>query len=121
MRAELLYLQDIIDAADSIDSFLEGISKDDFFKSNLIQSAVLQKLMVVGEASGRISAERKLKYLNIPWKQIVDFRNIAIHAYFTLDLETVWTTAIFNIPVLKKQISEILQNDFPDFEGKSKS
>lgn len=120
MQVDLLYLQDIIESANAIYSFLEGVSKEQFSGSDLLQSAVLQKLMIVGESSVRISADLKAKYTEIPWKQIIGFRNIAVHAYFTLDLETVWTTATINIPTLKQQINHILQTDFPDFELRNK-
>lgn len=121
MRRELLYLQDIIEAADAIRRFLREVSEADFLQSDLIQSAVLQKLMIIGEASARVSDDTKIRHSEIPWKQITGFRNIAVHAYFTIKLETVWETATTDVPVLREQILKILQNDFPDFELRNKN
>ena len=44
MRREELYLSDIIEAADAIREFLDTVDRTAFLGSNLIQSAVLQKL-----------------------------------------------------------------------------
>jgi uncharacterized protein with HEPN domain len=48
MRREKLYLSNILEAADAIDKFLAGLDKDAFINSDLIRSAVLQKLTIIG-------------------------------------------------------------------------
>ncbi len=52
MRPEKLYLTDIIEAADAIERFVAGIDLAKFLGDELRQSAVLQKLIVIGEAVG---------------------------------------------------------------------
>ena len=116
MRREELYLQDIIEAAAAIERFLENISKDAFLINDLVQSAILQKLMIIGEAASHISNELKNRHPQTPWKQIVGFRNIAVHAYFSVKWEIVWTAATINAPALRKEIAVILENEFPDLE-----
>ncbi len=44
MRREHLYLNDILEATDAIASFLAGVTEQNFPDSDLIRSAVLQKL-----------------------------------------------------------------------------
>jgi uncharacterized protein with HEPN domain len=56
MQREDLYLQDIIEAISAIENFLQNIEKDEFLSSDLLQSAVIHKLMIVGEASARLSS-----------------------------------------------------------------
>ncbi len=46
MRSEQLYLTDIVEAADAIARFLDGVDRDTFMGNDLIQSAVLQKLLI---------------------------------------------------------------------------
>jgi uncharacterized protein with HEPN domain len=48
MRDEQLYLLDIVEAADAIERFLEGVTESDFDASELIQSAVVYKLTIIG-------------------------------------------------------------------------
>lgn len=50
MRPEQLYLTDIVQAADAVGRFASGITYDDFVRDELRQSAILQKLTVIGEA-----------------------------------------------------------------------
>lgn len=61
MRPDRLYLLDIEEAALAIGRFLEGIDEGAFLSDELIQSAVLQKLTVIGEAAARVSTEVKLQ------------------------------------------------------------
>ncbi|MGI9034611.1 MAG: HepT-like ribonuclease domain-containing protein [Pyrinomonadaceae bacterium] len=120
MRREELYLRDIIEATSAIERFLENISKSDFLESELLQSAVLQKLLIIGEASSKISGELKSRYSKTPWKQITGFRNIAIHAYFSINWEIVWFAATKNAPALREQILKILETDFSGFEPENR-
>lgn len=113
MRREDLYLCDILEAADAIAKFIADISAENFGKNDLIRSAVLQKLLIIGESAARLSEDFKAKRPEFPWREIVGFRNIAIHAYFAVDWKIVWKAAIINAPQLRRQIAEILSKEYP--------
>lgn len=85
-----------------------------------MQSAVLYQLSIIGEASSKISAEIRNRYPQVEWKEIIGFRNFAIHTYFAVNQPIVWTTATEDTIVLKAQISQILQNEYLDFEFEGK-
>ena len=114
MRTEKLYLSDISEAADAIQRFLADTDYDRFMPNDLVRSAVLHKLTIIGEAAAHISKELRARYPDIPWSDIVGLRNIAVHAYFGVDWFTVWVTATNEVPILQQQIAEILRNEFPD-------
>ncbi len=114
MRTEALYLDDIVNAADSIARFLNGLEKENFLGDELRQSAVLQKLIVIGEAASRLSADFRTRHAGIEWPDIVGLRNIAVHQYFGVSWETVWNTATLDVPILHEQIAAILATEFPD-------
>ena len=76
------------------------------------QSAVLQKLIVIGEAVGQISAELRQRYPQVEWRKIVGFRNIAVHTYFSVSFPTVWVTATRDVPLLRNQIVQVLEQEF---------
>jgi uncharacterized protein with HEPN domain len=114
MQHEELYLRDIIEAVDAIENFLHQISKDKFIESELLQSAVLHKLAVIGEAAARISDDLKKQNSEIEWKAIIGFRNIVVHEYFSINWEIVWTTATIDIPVLRTQVCQIMEQNFSD-------
>ncbi len=113
MRPEKLYLIDMIEAARSISRFCEAVSEDEFLQDELRQSAVLQKLIVIGEAASRLSGNFKEKHKDIEWEDITGFRNIAVHAYFSVVWQIVWNTAIQDVPELAKKVLIILANEYP--------
>jgi len=114
MRPEKLYLTDIVDAANSIEKFLMGQDFNEFEQNDMMRSAVLQKLTVIGEAAARLPKEFTNSYREIPWIDIVGFRNIAVHEYFAVRWDIVWVAATEEVPLLRGQVEKILQEDFQD-------
>ncbi|MCL5102734.1 MAG: DUF86 domain-containing protein [Armatimonadetes bacterium] len=114
MRDEGLYLEDIVEAADSIRDFLSGCDRDQFDWSEMMRSAVLHKLLIIGEAAAHVSAGTRARHQDIEWADIVAFRNFAIHAYFAVDWDRVWDAAMVDAPVLREKITDILLREFPE-------
>jgi uncharacterized protein with HEPN domain len=105
MRTDALYLADIGDAIDAIERFTANIDEARFLSDELIQSAVLQKLSVIGEAAARLSDTTRDALPGISWKEIIGFRNIAVHAYFSVDWGIVFVTVTDDLPTLKQGIA----------------
>lgn len=78
MPREEQYLGDIVQVAEHMASFLTGIDREAFLASELIRSAVLQKLSVIGEASNRVSAELRAAHPEVPWRAVVGMRDVPI-------------------------------------------
>ncbi|HQY93270.1 HepT-like ribonuclease domain-containing protein [Caldilinea sp.] len=117
MRSDRLYLEDIIAAADAIQRFIaEIVGESAFHDDELRQSAVLQKLIVIGEAATRLSPELRSQSSPIDWPDIVAFRNIAVHAYFSIDWSIVWVTAQDDVPKLRAQVQTILNQLDANFD-----
>ncbi len=114
MRPEKLYLTDIVEATQSIARFVQGESFDEFERNEMMNSAVLQKLMVIGEAAARLPKAFTSRFPEIPWVDIIAFRNIAVHEYFAIRWDIVWIAATEEVPVLKEQIEQILRQEFAD-------
>lgn len=112
MRRDELYLSDMVEAADSIASFLSGRERDSFMQDDLLRSAVLHKLTIIGEAAARVSEDLRKRHPEVEWPDIVGFRNIAVHAYFAVDWSIVWETATQDAPQLRRQVREILKSEF---------
>jgi uncharacterized protein with HEPN domain len=109
MRPEILYLTDIVEAAGAIARFLSGVEREAFLNDELRQSAVQQKLTVIGEAAARLTAEFHGRHPQVQWRKAVSLRNIAVHEYFSLSWETIWATATQDIPLVRDQVAEILR------------
>ena len=65
-----------------------------------IQSIVLHQLLILGEATKRLSPEFRATYPDIPWQRIAGMRDILIHGYDIVDLETVWLVITKELPDL---------------------
>jgi uncharacterized protein with HEPN domain len=119
MRHDSLYLTDIIEAADHIAAFIAETDFPAFQKSELLRSAVVQKLAIIGEAAARVSEELTTRHPQVPWPQIVAFRNVLVHAYFGIDWDVVWRAARNRCPVLREQVAGILAAQSVDTEDRS--
>ncbi|MGI8419322.1 MAG: HepT-like ribonuclease domain-containing protein [Candidatus Levyibacteriota bacterium] len=108
IKNPLLYITHIFDAVKSIQTQMEGITKEQFEDSELIQGFVERKLEIIGEATKRIPDEFKKNHPNIPWKDMAGMRDILIHQYTEVDEDIVWKTITQKIPPLKEHIESIL-------------
>ena len=115
MRPEEFYLRDIILACKSAIDFVGSISREFFNASDLYQSAVLFKLMIIGEAASQISPHLKSRHTHVDWQSLKGFRNIIAHEYFSLNQDIVWNSATDDAVILIPQIIDILSTEVPEF------
>ncbi len=103
MRRDKAYLKHILEAISNIEKFVEGLTKEEFFKNVEKQYAVLRGLEIIGEATKNLSKGLRAKHHEIPW------RDKLIHEYFGVNLELVWVTIKNKLPELEDQILKILK------------
>lgn len=109
MDKDKIYLKHIIDSINSISKFTLRMNKLEFINNEVVISATIRQLEVVGEVVKNISKELRKKYPKIPWKQAAGTRDNLIHEYFNIDLNQVWETIKFNLPELKEKINQLLK------------
>ena len=114
MRPDRLFLLDIVEAAEKIVVHIGGRGEEELVADHTARAAVLHELAVIGEAASRISPELKDRHPDIPWSEIVAFRNVVIHEYFGLSWPIIWVTATEDVPVLRVKVSAILKADFDE-------
>jgi uncharacterized protein with HEPN domain len=107
MRTDRLRLLDAIEQTELIASF-SARGRDAFFNDLIVQSAILHRLALLGEACRGVSPELRVAHPEIPWPQIVGFRNVVIHEYFGIDLELVWEIVAEHIATLGAQLNSVL-------------
>ncbi len=107
MKDDGVYLRHIEDAISSIQEYVAG-GKEAFLANKMIQDAVIRNLELIGEAVKKISPDTRARAPKIPWKQIFGLRDVLIHDYFGVDLDTVWLVVENRLPVLKRQIRNLL-------------
>jgi len=106
-RSLYLFISDILESIENIESFLDNISKENFIKDKLKQSAVIRQLEIIGEATKNIPNSFREKYPEISWKKIAGLRDIITHAYFNIDLDVTWSIAKKDLPDLKQKIIKV--------------
>ncbi|MBM3300184.1 MAG: DUF86 domain-containing protein [Deltaproteobacteria bacterium] len=106
MKDDRLYLAHIQDCIDHILQFTSD-GKNAFLADRKTQDAVLRNLHTLSESIQRISTDTKLKYPEVPWREISAFRNVVVHDYLAIELERVWDIVERDLPILKIQISTI--------------
>lgn len=108
MRDCRLYLDDILESCGKIRQYTDGMLFDEFVSDLKTQDAVVRNFEIIGEAAKRLPENIKSKYSGIEWAKLIGFRNILIHDYFGVKLETVWNAIQEKIPILEKQTQKVL-------------
>jgi uncharacterized protein with HEPN domain len=106
-----LRIQDILESIDEILQWTADYEFDSFMENRLIVKAGLYNFGIIGEATRNIPAEIQLRYPQIPWRSIGDTRNVIFHEYFQVELAIIWRTIQHNLPILKLQLQDILENE----------
>jgi len=75
----------------------------------ILRNAILRQLSVVGEAASCLSDDMRGRLADIPWREIRGFRNIAVHAYFSLDWDVVHEVATVNLPDMAPRVLALLR------------
>ena len=110
MKSDLLYITDIAErirrvtasSADGRGTFISSVEKQD---------AILHNLQLLGQSVKNISEDLKMRYLEVPWREIAAFRNVVVHDYLGVDLEIVWRIVTERIPELQVQVERILYEE----------
>lgn len=78
-----------------------------FMADRKTQSAVIRQLEVIGEAVKNLSPELTQSETGVPWRQIAGARDRLIHAYFSVDLDAVWSMVERDLPTLRVNFERI--------------
>jgi len=73
----------------------------------MLIGALIKEFLVIGEAASKVSKETRDLLPHLEWTKIIGMRNWLIHAYFQIDLDTVWDTVRKDIPDLIRELEKI--------------
>lgn len=110
-RSAADYVGHILQAIDLIQDYTKGLVEQGFLESRITQDAVIRNFEIVGEASRQLLQkfpEFVASHPELPVVAAYGMRNALSHGYFTVDLEVVWKTVREDLPVLRRQIEDIL-------------
>jgi Uncharacterized conserved protein len=108
MRDAKERLRDILDCIAKIERY-QHLSQLELEANELVQVWFLRHLQIIGEASRALPPSIREASVEIPWSKIIGMRNVLVHDYFKIDLNTLWDTMQVDIPKLKPKIISLLK------------
>lgn len=101
------YINDMIDFAEKVLAYTEGMNQDSFASSGISYDAVLRNLELIGEAATHIPESVRKNYSDIPWRRVIATRNRLIHAYLGIDNDIIWSIIRDDIPPLLAALDQL--------------
>jgi uncharacterized protein with HEPN domain len=92
--------------------YTAGMTKEQFVADERTYDAVMRNLEVTGEAARHVPGDLRNRHVDVEWRKIAGFRDIAIHACATIDDDIVWDIVQHKMPQLAAQIQRILAAEF---------
>jgi uncharacterized protein with HEPN domain len=105
-----VFLDDILEASEAIQTYVEGMSCEEFADDPKTRDAVIRNLEVIGEATKNIPQVVRDQRPAVEWKRIAGLRDILIHHYFGVDIKIIWDIVENKIPLLRDQIGSLLDS-----------
>jgi uncharacterized protein with HEPN domain len=107
MKDDAVYLRHILACIRRVEEDTSDGRKA-FLASHTLQDAVLRNLQTLAESTQRLSDATKSAHPEIDWLRIAAFRNVLVHDYLGIDMETVWRIVQHDVVDLKRGITAIL-------------
>jgi uncharacterized protein with HEPN domain len=97
---DVIRARHMMDAALEAQAFASGKTMADFETNRQLLLSVVYSLISVGEAARSMSVECRALRPEIAWGETIGMRNRLVHAYFDINVETVWRTVVEDLTPL---------------------
>lgn len=102
-------LRHIDECIEHINDYLKGKTFEDMKADVMCFHAVVYNIMIIGEAANLLTIEFRNNHSEVPWRDIVDMRNVLVHGYITTNAVLIWETYTNDLPILKSQITQYIE------------
>jgi len=109
-------LEDILEAANKVLRYTNGMSLEAFRSDELVFDAVVRNLEIIGEAAKHLPREVQERMPDVEWSKAAAFRDVISHGYFGLNVHITWDVIRNKIPAISKSVETLLtqlRNDQP--------
>jgi len=108
------FIEDIVDAIQKIQQYCGDMDVDTFCQDQKTLDAVQRRFILIGEAARHIPEHVTDKYDSVPWREMRDMRNFAVHVYWGVTPEVIWDTIQQDLPSLIDHLTVILEQEIED-------
>ncbi len=109
-RHWLLYVQDMIEFAEKILAYTEGMDKQAFILEGRTYDATLRNIELIGEAATHVPTHVREEHPQIEWRRIVATRNRVAHGYLGIDDDVVWDIVQTDVPDMLARLRRLLDS-----------
>ena len=110
MGKDLNVLKSMLEEIEFLQNDMSDVGRESFLNDERLKRSVSMTLINLGELANHLSKEFKKANGHIPFRGVIDLRNVAAHKYKTLRFEFIWNLVQKDIPSLKEQIEKIINS-----------
>ncbi|MGG6262969.1 HepT-like ribonuclease domain-containing protein [Leptolyngbya sp. AN03gr2] len=104
-------LLDIYEAGQQILSYAQGCDRSELQADKMRVSAILYQVLIIGEATKRLSSEFRSQHSEIPWSNMAGMRDTVAHEYDRIDFGILWGVVQNSIPELLELLKPLLPQE----------
>lgn len=101
-------LQDIYNSGQTVIKFAESLNREDLDLNESNTAGIVLHIMIIGEATKRLSPELRAQHPELPWQQMAGMRDIIAHQYDKIDFDLMWDIIETSIPDMLKKVEPLL-------------
>jgi uncharacterized protein with HEPN domain len=104
-----LRVADIVEAVERAQRHVAGLDQTKFLADEKAIDAVSYCFGIIGEAARHVPDDVAAAHPELPWVEMRAMRNVVVHEYFGVTLETLWKTAVEDLPRLLEQLKALVR------------
>jgi uncharacterized protein with HEPN domain len=111
LRDDAIRLRHMLDAAREALGFVRGRVRTDLNNDRMLVLSLVKEIEIIGEAAYQMSQGARYELQDVPWDDIIRMRHRLVHAYFDINLDILWSTAVYDLPALVHVLEPLLPED----------